>query len=86
MKFSASIDIMPLPALLDPQGKAVSSNMKNIGLAAISEVRIGKHITLTVDAETEAEASKMVQEACEKLLANAIMERFDFTLKALETA
>jgi phosphoribosylformylglycinamidine synthase len=86
MKFSASIDIMPLPALLDPQGKAVSSNMKNIGLAAISEVRIGKHITLTVDAETEAEASKMVQEACEKLLANAIMERFDFTLTALETA
>jgi phosphoribosylformylglycinamidine synthase PurS subunit len=86
MKFSASIDIMPLQALLDPQGKAVSSNMKNIGLAAISEVRIGKHITLTVDAETEAEASKMVQEACEKLLANAIMERFDFTLTALETA
>lgn len=86
MKFSASIDIMPLPALLDPQGKAVSSNMKNIGLAAISEVRIGKHITLTVDAETEAEAAKMVQEACEKLLANAIMERFDFTLTALETA
>lgn len=86
MKFSASIDIMPLPALLDPQGKAVSSNMKNIGLAAISEVRIGKHITLTVDAETEAEASKMVQEACEKLLANAIMERFEFTLTALETA
>ena len=86
MKFSASIDIMPLPALLDPQGKAVSSNMNNIGLAAISEVRIGKHITLTVDAETEAEASKMVQEACEKLLANAIMERFDFTLTALETA
>jgi phosphoribosylformylglycinamidine synthase len=86
MKFSASIDIMPLPALLDPQGKAVSSNMKNIGLAAISEVRIGKHITLTVDAETEAQAAKMVQEACEKLLANAIMERFDFTLTALETA
>jgi phosphoribosylformylglycinamidine synthase len=60
--------------------------MKNIGLAAISEVRIGKHITLTVDAETEAQAAKMVQEACEKLLANAIMERFDFTLTALETA
>jgi phosphoribosylformylglycinamidine synthase len=86
MKFSASIDIMPLPALLDPQGKAVSSNMKNIGLAAISEVRIGKHITLTVEAENEAAAESMVKEACEKLLANAIMERYDFTLTAVETA
>ncbi|MGB1076177.1 MAG: phosphoribosylformylglycinamidine synthase subunit PurS [Flavobacteriales bacterium] len=86
MTFSASINIMPLPALLDPQGKAVSSNMKNIGLGAISEVRIGKHITLSVEAETVSEAEKMVQEACEKLLANAIMERFEFTLTALETA
>lgn len=86
MKFSASIDIMPLPALLDPQGKAVSNNMKNIGLAAISDVRIGKHITLTVDAATEEDASKMVKEACEKLLANAIMERFEFTLQEVETA
>jgi len=77
---------MPLPALLDPQGKAVTSNMKNIGLAAISEVRIGKHITLSVEAETVSEAEKMVQEACEKLLANAIMERFEFTLTALESA
>ena len=48
MKFRASIDIMPLPALLDPQGKAVSSNMKNIGLSSIDNVRIGKHITLEV--------------------------------------
>jgi phosphoribosylformylglycinamidine synthase len=86
MTFSASINIMPLPALLDPQGKAVTSNMKNIGLAAISEVRIGKHITLSVEAETVSEAEKMVQEACEKLLANAIMERFEFTLTALESA
>ena len=46
MKFRASIDIMPLPTLLDPQGKAVSSNMKNIGLSSIDNVRIGKHITL----------------------------------------
>jgi phosphoribosylformylglycinamidine synthase len=86
MTFHAAIDIMPLPALLDPQGKAVSSNMKNIGLATISEVRIGKHITLTVEADSAAAAESMVKEACEKLLANAIMERFDFTLKAVETA
>ena len=51
MKFKANIDIMPLEALLDPQGKAVSQSMGNVGLNEISNVRIGKHITLFVDAQ-----------------------------------
>jgi phosphoribosylformylglycinamidine synthase PurS subunit len=84
MKFRASIDIMPLPALLDPQGKAVSSNMKNIGLSTIDNVRIGKHITLEVDAGSQAEAEEQVKTACEKLLANQIMEQFEFRVEAVE--
>lgn len=50
MKFHAEINVMPLKALLDPQGKAVSSSMKNIGLPEITNVRIGKHISLEIDA------------------------------------
>jgi phosphoribosylformylglycinamidine synthase len=84
MKFRASIDIMPLPALLDPQGKAVSSNMKNIGLSSIDNVRIGKHITLEVEAASQAEAEEQVKTACEKLLANQIMEQFEFRVEAVE--
>lgn len=84
MKFRASIDIMPLPALLDPQGKAVSSNMKNIGLSSIDNVRIGKHITLEVEAASQAEAEEQVKTACEKLLANQIMEQFEFRVEAIE--
>ncbi len=84
MKFRASIDIMPLPALLDPQGKAVSSNMKNIGLSSIDNVRIGKHITLEVEAGSQAEAEEQVETACEKLLANQIMEQFEFRVEAVE--
>jgi phosphoribosylformylglycinamidine synthase len=84
MKFRASIDIMPLPALLDPQGKAVSSNMKNIGLSTIDNVRIGKHITLEVEAGSQAEAVEQVKTACEKLLANQIMEQFEFRVEAVE--
>ena len=80
MNFKAEIDVMPLPALLDPQGKAVSSNMKNIGLEEISNVRIGKHITLHVEAVDEADAKSKVNEACKKLLANEIMEGFEFTV------
>ena len=53
MKFRAKIDIMPLKALLDPQGKAVTASMGNIGLSEIINVRIGKHITLEIDAENK---------------------------------
>ena len=80
MKFKADIDIMPLEALLDPQGKAVSKSMGNLGLDEISNVRIGKHITLQVEAGSEAEASQKVAQACDKLLCNKIMESYKFEL------
>ena len=80
MKFKAEIDVMPLEALLDPQGKAVSNSMKNLGLSEISGVRIGKHITLEVEADSREVANTKVDEACRKLLANEIMEGYSFSL------
>lgn len=82
MKFKAEIDVMPLAALLDPQGKAVTSSMKNLGLGEIDGVRIGKHISLFVDAANEKEAKAKVDEACKKLLANQIMEGYSFNISA----
>ena len=83
MKYRANINIMPLKTLLDPQGKAVSSSMKNIGLSEIKNVRIGKHITLEIEAVSKEEAKKKITEACEKLLANQIMESFDFIINEI---
>ncbi|HEY6160535.1 MAG TPA: phosphoribosylformylglycinamidine synthase subunit PurS [Bacteroidia bacterium] len=80
MKFRAEIDVMPLKALLDPQGKAVTGSMKNLGLPEIQNVRIGKHITLEVEASSKEEAKKKVNDACEKLLCNKIMEFFEFEI------
>jgi phosphoribosylformylglycinamidine synthase len=80
MKFKAEIDVMPLDALLDPQGKAVTNSMKNIGLAQINGVRIGKHIRLFVEAASQSEAEQMVDTACKKMLANQIMESYHFEL------
>ncbi|MNE80154.1 phosphoribosylformylglycinamidine synthase subunit PurS [compost metagenome] len=71
---------MPLKEILDPQGKAVTGSMKNLGLGEIQNVRIGKHITLEVEAENEAAATEKVDTACKKLLANLIMEQYHFTL------
>ena len=80
MKFIAEIDVMPLKALLDPQGKAVTHGLKNMGLAEIENVRIGKHITLEVEAASKEAANEKVEAACKKLLCNPIMESFHFTL------
>lgn len=82
MKFKAEIDVMPLKALLDPQGKAVTASMGNLGLSEISNVRIGRHISLEVDAADEDAARNMVDEACKKLLANEIMESYEVSLSA----
>jgi len=80
MKLRAEIDVMPLKALLDPQGKAVTGSMKNLGLPEIENVRIGKHITLEIEAASKDAAKTKVDEACKKLLANQIMEFYEFEL------
>jgi phosphoribosylformylglycinamidine synthase PurS subunit len=81
MKFRAEIDVMPLDALLDPQGKAVTGSMKTVGLEMIDGVRIGKHIRLFVDADSKDTAAEKVEEACVKLLSNQIMESYSYTLE-----
>ena len=80
MKFKAEINIMPLKSLLDPQGKAVSASMKNIDLSEIDNVRIGKHITLDVEADNLESAEQKVDTACKKMLCNQIMESYSFKL------
>ncbi len=69
---------MPHKELLDPQGKTVANNMQNLNVTGVEDIRIGKHITMTLEAESEEEASAKVDSACKKLLANLIMETYTF--------
>jgi phosphoribosylformylglycinamidine synthase len=71
---------MPLKELLDPQGKAVNNSLHNLGLTGVNDVRIGKSISLSIDASNREAAETMTREACKKLLANPVMEAFDFTI------
>ena len=80
MKFRTEINVMPLKALLDPQGKAVTNSLKNIGFSEITNVRIGKHITLEIEEVNEEKAMERINEACNKLLANPIMEGYEYTI------
>lgn len=83
MKFQAEIDVMPKKEILDPQGKAVTGSMKNLGLSDIGNVRIGKHISLEVEAEDEASAKALVELACKNLLANLIMESYTYHVQSV---
>lgn len=80
MKFQAEIDVMPKKEILDPQGKAVTGSMKNLGLSEIQNIRIGKHISLEIEADSAETANAKVDEACKNLLANLIMESYSFKI------
>lgn len=77
MTYSIQIKVMPLKELLDPQGKAVLGGLQNLGLASIKDVRVGKHITLQLEAASEEAARGAAEEACKKLLANPVMEFYE---------
>jgi len=80
MTYSIQINVMPLKELLDPQGKAVLGGLNNLGLSSVEDVRIGKHITLQVNAASKEEAREIAGEATKKLLANGVMEYYEISV------
>ena len=82
-RFQAEIDVMPKKEILDPQGKAVTGSMKNLGLSEIHNVRIGKHISLELEADSETTAREKVEQACKSLLANLIMESYTVSIRSI---
>jgi phosphoribosylformylglycinamidine synthase len=82
--FIAEIDIMPHAQILDPQGKAISGSMKNLGLPEIGNIRVGKHIRLEIQAKNEESAREKADQACRLLLVNLIMEEYDLKIHTRE--
>ena len=80
MKFNVQVKVMPLKELLDPQGKAVMTGLGNLGFKNVGNVRIGKNISLEVDASSREEAQKIAEEASKKLLANPVMEYYEIEI------
>jgi phosphoribosylformylglycinamidine synthase PurS subunit len=80
MTYTVQVKVMPLKELLDPQGKAVMGGLSNLGLNNVQDVRIGKYITLQVDAATAEAAKQVAEEAAKKLLANPVMEYFEIAV------
>ena len=80
MIYTAQVKVMPLKELLDPQGKAVMGGLANLGLHGIQDVRIGKNITLQIEAGTAEAAKEIAETAAKKLLANQVMEMFEVVI------
>lgn len=74
--YHATISITLRPSILDPEGKAVHHALQNLGHTEVSDVRVGKRIELTLDAETEAAARRIAETACESVLANPVTENY----------
>jgi phosphoribosylformylglycinamidine synthase len=80
MTYTVQIKVMPLKELLDPQGKAVMGGLQNLGLSGVEDVRVGKNITLQLNAASPEEAKQKAEEASKKLLANPVMEYFEVSV------
>ncbi|MDX1430156.1 MAG: phosphoribosylformylglycinamidine synthase subunit PurS [Rhodothermales bacterium] len=80
--FKANVEVTLRPSILDPQGKAVEHALHDLGLSTVSKVRIGKHVELWVDADGEDAARSIVESACDKLLANPVMEDYTYSLES----
>ena len=76
MKYRFEVVVALKDDLLDPQGKTIEDALPTSGWSNVSDVRVGKSITLTVDAESEAAAEEVVSEMAEQFQSNPVIERF----------
>lgn len=79
--YKASIRVKLRPSILDPQGKATHHALENLGFQTVDRVRMGKYIEIWVDEDKEEDARRVATEACERLLANPVMEDFEISLE-----
>ena len=75
--FHVLVRVTLRPSILDPQGQAVRRALHALGLPGVTDVRTGKHVSLTLDTGSATEAQAMAEEACRKLLANPVTEDFE---------
>ena len=83
MKYKAHILVSLKEGVLDTQGKAVRVSLKNMGYGSVDEVRVGKSIVITLEANSLAEAEKHIEAMCEDLLVNSLIETRSLKMEAI---
>ena len=82
----ARIRVTLKPVVLDPQGDAVLHGLHQLGFSDVLSVRAGKYLEVELAAENEESAVRAVGQMCDKLLANPVIERYDFTVQTSESS
>jgi len=82
--YQAQVYVTVRPSVLDPAGTAVQSGLQHMGFEGVDQVRIGKFIQLTLTADDEACARQQLDQMCDQLLTNPVIEnyRFDVAVKS----
>jgi phosphoribosylformylglycinamidine synthase len=83
IQYQAKIRVTLRPSVLDPAGTAVASGLQNMGYNTVEQVRMGKYIELTLQAENQTQAEEMVNSMCDRLLANPVIENYEFDVEAV---
>jgi len=77
----ARIVVTPKPVVNDPQGITVRQGLATLGFREVSNVRIGKYIEVSLEAESEHQARQRVEAMCKQLLANHVIEDYRFEIE-----
>lgn len=84
-KYHARIYVTLRSSVLDPAGTAVESGLKQMGYTEVESVRIGKYIEMELSADSEEQAKQHLDEICDRLLANTVIENYRFELTEMAT-
>lgn len=84
-KYLAKIFVTLRPSVLDPAGVAVQSSLQQLGYNNVEQVRIGKYIELTITSREEKKARQDLEQICDQMLANPVIENYRFDLIEVET-
>jgi phosphoribosylformylglycinamidine synthase len=76
----ATVLVRPKGGILDPQGEAVESSLRQLGFS-VGEARVGRVIDLRVEAASAAEARDEIERMCEQLLANPLIESYEIEVE-----
>jgi phosphoribosylformylglycinamidine synthase subunit PurS len=82
MPFVANVNVMLKEGIADPQGQTIERALPALGFSGVADVRVGKRIRLAVEAADEQEARDRVQQMCERLLSNPVIESFEVILES----
>jgi phosphoribosylformylglycinamidine synthase len=79
----ATVLVRPKPGILDPQGQAVESSLRHLGFE-VSDARVGRLVDVDVASDDESEALAQIEQMCQQLLTNPLIESYTVLLNGAE--